>query len=201
VKSVTPELKRNMQETGHAAYNNGCELREDAITLFYAKRYARAAALAILAEEEFSKAFIMLICAENGRWDSNIFSALRKHSNKQGISEAMLDYWAWFTENHKRVAEFNRFAFVPMQPSIDPGEEKINAITEKARSRFAKPIRDWLKQDAFYVAVNEDGMIVSIPSAIDKARAEQCLKTSEQFQVVIEVLLGNPNAAERFAQS
>ena len=200
VKTVTPAFKRDMQESGRAAYANGCGLREDAIALFSAQRYPRAAALAILAEEEFSKAFIMLVCAGNGRWDSNIFMALRKHANKQGVSEAMLDYVAWFNENYKRVAELNQLAVIPMLASIDPGEHKMNEISEKAKSRFFKPIKDYLKQDAFYVSIDENAKVVSIPSAIGNEEAKQCLKASEKFQVITEVLLGESNAAERFAK-
>jgi AbiV family abortive infection protein len=200
VKTVTPQFKHDMQESGRAAYANGCGLREDAVTLFSAQRYPRSAALAILAEEEFSKAFLMLICAEYGRWDSTIFMALRKHANKQGISEAMLDYLAWFNENYKGVAVLNQFAFIPMSASIDPGEKKINEITEKAKNRFSKPIKDYLKQDAFYVSIDDNGKIISIPSAIGNEEAKQCLKAAEKFQVITEVLLGIPNAAERFAK-
>ena len=89
VVTVTKELRQDMEITARAAYKNGCNLRQDAIVLFEAGRFPRAAALAILAEEEFSKAFILIISAQQGRWDSTIFKSLRRHSSKQAMSETM----------------------------------------------------------------------------------------------------------------
>jgi len=198
-KAVTPQIKSNMQESAHAAYANGCALLEDALFLVTADRYPRATALAILAEEEFSKAFILLVSAMNGRWDSNIFLSLRKHSNKQGISEAMLDYLDWFKQNYQWVMEINRYTLVQAQPDIHPGDEKMEQLYAKAKSRFAKPIRDYLKQDAFYVSIDEDGKPKSIPNSIGKEDALRYLKDSEKFQVVVEMLLGDPNAAKKYA--
>lgn len=200
MKIVTPELKHNMQESGRITYINACALREDAIRLFDAKSYPRSAALAILAEEEFSKAFIMLTCAENGRWDSIIFASLRKHSNKQAMSEAMLDYMAWFVDNYKRVIERNRSSFIPMHPAIHPGSEKMNQFIDKAKNIIAKPARDYLKQDAFYVGINENAQVINTPNTVGQEEAEQCLNTSGKFQVVVEIALGRPDAAEKFAQ-
>lgn len=201
VKAVTAILRADMENSGVAAYRNGSDLREDAVILFAAKRYPRAAALAILAEEEFSKAFIILNCAKNGRWDSNIYLALRKHSHKQAMSEAMLDYLDWFSNNCKRVMALNQSSFVPVQPAIYPGDEEMNRLKEKAVSRFSKPVRDYLKQDAFYVGIDQDGKVTTNPTEIGSDEAEQCLRTCEQFQLVVEVLLGKAGAAERLAET
>lgn len=199
-KVVTPQLKSNMEESARAAYLNGCALREDALSLFAVERYPRAAALAILSEEEFSKAFILLICAGGARWDSNIYQSLRKHSNKQGIAEAMRDHFDWFNENYRRVMEMNRFSLVQHQPATIPSKEKMNELIKKAKSRFAKPIKDYFKQDAFYISVDEDGRLKSTPSSIDKGDAQQCLHESEKFKVVTEVLLGDATGAATWAQ-
>lgn len=189
-----------MLAAAQASHSNGCSLREDALLLFRADRFARAAALAILSEEEFSKAFILGICAKDGRWDSNIHLALRTHSNKQGISEAMANYLDWFTDNAMRVAEMNRVTLVSSSPGLIPPQEKMEDLLGTARSRFAKPIRDYLKQDAFYVAIDEDGATKSTPGSVTKSEAEQCLETAETFQLVTEVVLGDPTAGERLAR-
>lgn len=200
VKVVTPDIRENMEASAHAAYTNGCALRDDAILLYEANRYPRSAALAILAEEEFSKAFILRTCANDGRWDSNIYNALRTHANKHGISEGMLIYIKWLTENIRRVIEMNRFCLVPSQPSIYPTKEKWEEILGTAKSRFSKPVRDHFKQDAIYVSLDEEGWLRSAPNSVTQSDAQRCLKDAEQFQLVTEVLLGNPEAAAKLAR-
>lgn len=191
VISVTPQLKSDMEDTARAAYENGNDLRQDALTLYESGRHSRAAALAVLAEEEYSKAFILKICAEQGRWDSNIYKALRKHPEKQGISEAMREYFSWYVDNYKRVMEMNRFAFIPVQPSSYPGDEKMTAILSTAKSRLKKPIKDFLKQDSFYVGIDGSAKILSTPSKIGKAEAKSCLDESLVFKIITEILLGD----------
>jgi AbiV family abortive infection protein len=199
-KVVTPRLKRNIEESAQAAYLNGCLLHEDAMFLFADERYPRAAALAILAEEEFSKAFVLRICAGQSRWDSNIHTALRKHSTKQGIAEAMRDHFDWFNENYRRVMKMNRFSLVQSQPATVPNKEKMTEIINKAKSRFAKPIRDYLKQAAFYVSVDEDAKPESVPNSVGKDDAQQCLDESEKFKFVVEVLSGDTSGATKWSQ-
>jgi len=193
---VTPELRQDMEETARAAYENGLELRQDALKLFEACRYPRAAALAILAEEEFSKAFILKICAQKGRWDSSIYKALRRHPEKQGISEAMREYFNWFIDNYKKVMEMNRFSFVQAQPSLYPGNEKMDIILSKAKSRFKKPIKDFLKQDSIYVGISKSAKISSTPDQIGIKKAKVCLEESLVFKVITEVLFGDYSNVE-----
>lgn len=196
VVQVTPELRQVMEETARATYENGSNLRQDALTLFEACRYPRAAALAILSEEEFSKAFILKICAEQGRWDSNIYKALRRHPKKQGISEAMREYFNWFVDNYKRVMERNRFSFIQMQPSLHPGDEKMDKILSKAKSRFKKPIKDFLKQDSIYVGIDESAKTSSKPDQIGAEEAKICIDESFAFKVITEVLFGDYSNVE-----
>ena len=201
VVPVTAELRRDMEETARAAYENGCSLRQDATTLFEADRFPRAAALAILAEEEFSKAFILIISAKQGRWDSNIFKALRRHSEKQGISEAMRGYFDWFVSNYRRVMEMNRFTLIPRQTSIYPGHAKMDEIISKAKSRIAKPVKDFLKQDSFYVRCDERAKISCKPDSIGQKEAQSCLDESEAFKLITELALGdyiNVESLEKF---
>ena len=200
VKTVTPDIRKNMEACAHAAYINGRALRDDAILLYKATRYPRAAALAILAEEEFSKAFILRTCANQDRWDSNVFCALRTHAKKQGISEGMLIYVEWLKENIRRVMELNRSSLVPSQPCALPTKETWEEILGTTKSRFSKPVRDHFKQDALYVSLDAEARLKSIPDSVTQSDAERCLKDSEQFQLVTEVLLGDPNASEKFAR-
>lgn len=198
-KPVTTQIKNNMEESARAAYLNGCALCDDARLLFDAERFARSAALAILAEEEFSKAFILLICVGQGRWDSSIYQALRKHPEKQGVAEGMRIHFDWFLQNYKQVMEMNRFSPVEAQPTVIPSDEKVNEIIQKAKNNFSKPIRDYLKQDALYVSLNEDAKVGSGPSAVGREDAQRCLDESTKFRVITEVLLGDPTGAVKWA--
>lgn len=73
---VDEPLRSRLVESARAAYQSGCTLLSDAKTLIDTERYCRAGALAILAEEEYSKAFVLCICADTRRWDSVIFRSL-----------------------------------------------------------------------------------------------------------------------------
>jgi len=112
---MTPALRIAIQRVAHASYLNACELIKDAMVLRREGRYARAGALTILSEEEFSKAFILLVCLEQNRWDSVIVDALRKHPEKQGVANGMREYMAWLVENYERVMKMNR---LPLFPSL-----------------------------------------------------------------------------------
>ena len=70
--NVDGPVHNNIQDSAKAAYLNGTALIEETRILFEATRYARASALAILAQEELGKAFILLMCAQDQRWDSAI---------------------------------------------------------------------------------------------------------------------------------
>jgi AbiV family abortive infection protein len=200
IKDVTPSLEGNMREAAIAAYRNGLSLREDALILFESERYPRTAALAILSEEEFSKAFILLICINQKRWDSNIFKALRKHSEKQGISEGMRQYFELFVSNYKTVMEMNRFSFIQNTPSHDPSPVELERIVSTAKSRFKKPLKDYLKQDAFYINLSKSAEIISTPCKVGKPEAQECLDESFVFQLITEVALGSGSNVQKWAQ-
>jgi AbiV family abortive infection protein len=188
---INPQLRQNIEETARAAYENGCSLRQDATILFEAGRFPRAAALAVLAEEEFSKAFMLIISARQGRWDSNIFKALHKHPEKQGLSYAMRDYLDQFVAHSKRIMEIDRCALIPIPLSIYPSDEKMEAIISKAKSRIAKPIKDFLKQNCFYVSCDNRAKLICKPDSIGQKEAQSCLDESEQFKVITELSLNN----------
>jgi AbiV family abortive infection protein len=118
IDSMTPHLKLDMKETEHQAYTNGCSLIDDAELLYQAKRYARAMALAVLAEEEFSKAFILRMSLNDNRWDSTIYQSLRRHSNKQGIAESMRDFFKIFLNDYPMEINKNEPIFTQAQPSM-----------------------------------------------------------------------------------
>ena len=149
------ELRRNMEETARAAYENGSSLIKDALTLFEAGRFPRAAALAILAGEEFSKSFMLINCAMYNRWDSAIFNALFTHAKKQAFSESLMDFLELCDTRNRRINQINQCQLIPIPFSKYPSKEKIEEVISKGKSRIKKPIKDFLKQDCFFVRCDD----------------------------------------------
>ena len=157
-KTVDQKLKKNLDLAAIAAYENGCELSIDAQFLFKAQRYSRATALAILAEEEFSKAFTLKLSAVNERWDSIRFNALHHHANKQGLAEAVVNFIEWEKAKVRQTGG---------QMSEYPDENKGKQFVAEAKKRSRKPEKDYLKQKAFYVCISPEGEIKSVPRDIN----------------------------------
>ena len=195
-KPVTPELRDRMRSSADACYLNASDLLTDAETLYKTSRWSRAAALAVLAEEEFSKAFMLRICAYQNRWDSNVHEALRKHSSKQGISQAMRDYLDLVVPNTLRVEELNKRALIPTQPGMFLSPKHLDPIMNRARQTFAKPLRDYVKQDALYVNVDEHASIVSKPNATSQSAADECIREARKFKAGVDLMSGDASAVK-----
>ena len=110
----------------------------------------------------------------------------------------MREYFSWFVDNYKRVMERNQHALIPVRPSIHPGDETMDEILSKAKSRFKRPTKDYLKQDSIYVGVNESAKISSLPKQIGENEAKECLDESFSFEVITEVLFGDYSNIEKW---
>ena len=184
---VTSELRQNMEETARSAYENGCNLIKDAVTLFDVGRFARAAALAILAGEEFSKSFMLINCAMYNRWDSAIFNALFRHSEKQAFSESLMNLLELCDTRNRRINQINKCQLIPIPFSRYPSRENIEEVISKGKSRIKKPIKDFLKQNCFYVRCDEKATLQCKPDSIGQNEAQSCLEDSEEFRKITEL--------------
>jgi AbiV family abortive infection protein len=188
-KEVTPARKLQLEKSARASFANGCSLHDDALALYSLGRFPRAAALAVLAEEEFSKAFLLSTCAEERRWDSNIYKALREHNKKQGFAEALRDHVDWYTQAYLDSIIAGEPPESQELMATNPPAEINSSRREKVESRWKKPIKDFLKQDAFYVSINEEGAVKSLPETIEETKAKQCLDESQKLRMAIDILL------------
>lgn len=189
-KVVDSKLRAQLLNTAQTAYANACSLIIDAKVLLDAQRYPRAGALAILAEEEYAKSFVLCICARDGRWDSAIFRGLVDHGAKQAISQGMLLYWQWLQTNLQRVAELNRCSLIGIRPSLFPSQQEWNSMVDQTRSsHMKKRQRDKLKQRFFYVGVGREGHAIHLPTAISSKVASECIYTACTFKSVMEFSL------------
>ncbi len=195
-KEVTPQLRQRMLSSADECYENGCGLLLDAETLHRASRWSTAVALAVLAEEEFSKAFILRVCSRQGRWDSTIHGAMRKHSDKQAVSQAMRAFLDHLIRNALRVEELNRFGLTRSRPDMLLSRQYLDPILHSARQSLAQPHRDRLKQDALYVNIDKDGRAISTPKKVDDLRADECIREAGKLKAALDLMAGDPTAIE-----
>jgi len=189
VDTVTPQLRESIQHIALAAYANACELLRDARLLLREDRCARAGALVILSEEEFSKAFILLVCTQLDRWDSEIFYALKRHPKKQGVAEAMNEYFDWFVDNYNRIAEMNRFSFIPATPAVLPSQQQWDEMIVKSKKDIKKAKKEQYKQSLLYVGFDRMAKISSDPRNADIKEVENCFKEAVNFKEGVELAM------------
>lgn len=190
ISVVDDERHMRLIKGAQAAYENACSLIADAKVLLAAERFSRAGALAILAEEEYAKSFVLCVCARDRRWDSVIFQSLTDHGAKQAISQAMLAYWEWLQINLRRVAALNRFAPLPIQSALFPSQAEWDSMVESARAlNIKKRQRDKLKQRFLYVSIGREGNVVHRPATLSKQAASECIDVASTFKVVTECAL------------
>lgn len=173
-RKVSSPAPGALRTTAAAARRNGAELRKDAELLFKAGRYPRAAALAILAEEEFVKAFVLDNASAQERWEQEVFEAMLRHGHKLGLASGL-----------REMAIALRVRGL--------SEKYINSLVERTSALIPKNRRNLLKQRAFYVDVAPDGECVSTPSQITLEEASACLEAaSEMDAIVMQQLLELP---------
>ena len=179
-RSVDNKLRFHMENTAHHAFENGRALRRDAIVLGSAGSHGRAMALAILAEEEFAKAFVLMTSAVQGRWDSTLFEALRHHGTKQGIAQAMLKLHEWVVQNQRWNPSFTSLSPLPA--------DVLSAAVAEASATMKKPYKDYLKQTGFYVSLDEYAQTISKPTVFDANDIRPHMEEVEKFERVVGLL-------------
>lgn len=178
----TVMIAENLRKASLACYDNGNGLLEEANILYEWDRYARATALAILAEEEFSKAMILQLSSISGRWNKELHEGLVKHEKKQAISGAMNE----FMEVFKRHLSSAKFSFIPMPFNL---ERQAREEVRKAEKIFIKnQKKDKRKQDAQFVAIGKTGLPCRTPSSFGKKDASDEIDSAVRFRAYLEAL-------------
>lgn len=176
---VTPKLKGDIKCLALAAYSNACRLLKDAKLL--KDSYATSEALSILADEEFSKAFICLICVQEHRWDSEIYYGLKKHPEKQGVADAIREYMEWFIKNRDSLLQMNQ-SILPNDMHLIIEKTKLNIVKKQKKDRY--------KQSLLYVGFDRNACITSEPNKVScRNETESCLKKTELFKETVEIML------------
>lgn len=109
-----------LSKTISASVDNGRKLVEDADLLFSWDRFSTALALSVLAQEEFSKAFLLQLVADGALpWVRSVQRSITRHHCKHLLALVMewlgptdSEQWNKMTERHRRRTEW-------LQRSID----------------------------------------------------------------------------------
>lgn len=168
---------------------NAASTLDDAALLISQQRTDRGFALAILAQEEFSKCFLLCNCAAQRRWDGEVYSSLIHHEKKQALVEVMLNYVEWFEKTNSFALALNATALIPAPVSCMPDMSEFQQwVVDAKRKVVKKRSIDRAKQRALYVSVGVDGAVASEPRCTER-EAETELERARSFQRVAEMQL------------
>ena len=187
--TVDDACRNRLLTSAQAAYENACTLVVDAKVLRNVERFHRAGALAILAEEEFAKGFMLAICANIRRWDSAVFHDMNNHGAKQAVSQGVLAYMQWLKE---RFGDESGEIVLPIEPrhALIPDSVEFDKMVNHARTmNIKKRTRDKLKQRLLYIGVGREACVVHRPSAIPVAVADECIQTACEFKFAVEAVI------------
>ena len=197
--------KEKYKEAVEDSIENGRRLLEDSESLRDSERFPTAKALAILAQEEFAKAYIIRLVQEGAiPWCAEIRRATKDHLCKQlmGIVMEYL-FTPWDVESRRERERRPKVKFPdPLLPSKVADalnifcNEKIMGwkssplgwAEDPKYDVEAKKVRlEESKQDALYVSIGKDGEVISTP-LVD---SEDANKHIEYAKVLEEVATGN----------
>ena len=197
---MTENEKESFSKAINASMENGDRLLEDAEWLFDLERHPSAYALAILAQEEFAKAFLLHLVAVGAiPWNLEAHRVLRDHTCKQLLALIMeylnpdIDEFlarhkgklklrfpshvadALNIVRHEKIPREGQWAWLGEDdPPCDPKARKI-----------ADGHLDKQKQDALYVRLGKTGQVASTPLRIGVDQATEELEKTKRLSRVL----------------
>jgi AbiV family abortive infection protein len=176
---------------------NGQRLAEDAELLRDFDRHPTAFAVAILAQEEFAKAFMLVLVSEGVvPWTTEMRKLLQYHDAKHLVGVLVEWLGPPFEEEQRRLMAGNEK--VPSKLPHDVAvainilrHEKIERIRSgyawpdpenKGLSRkIAEGSRDRAKQRALYVGIAETGWLDSLPTKVTREEATAEVERAKRY--------------------
>ena len=183
------KVGRALLVTARSCLINAASTLDDAALLVAKQRTDRGFALAILAQEEFSKCFMLCNCAAQRRWDVEVYNALIHHEKKQALFEVMLSYVEWFQQANAFALSLNPTALIPAPISYMPDASEFQRWMDDANRKVVRKRNiDRAKQRALYVSVSADGTVSSEPGCTSQ-EAEGEIGRARSFQRVAKLQL------------
>lgn len=184
------ELEKNLTTSSICAANNAESILADANILYENSRYPRAAALAILAEEEYSKSILLKICAQTKTWNSFFYNIIKKHPEKQAYAESI----HFLFSEIRKIEESNRYRVIPWPifSSISPGSRLLDDFQTKLKKQtIEKKKRDLYKQSMLYISLGKTGILVNSPNQIGQKEAAICFDYADKIKEYSNIILNN----------
>ena len=196
IKTEPPELKPAIL----ASLENGDRLADDAQLMLDYERFPSAYALALLAQEEYAKAFLLsLVAARALSWSPQIKRALHDHVCKQ-LASVILDYLSPDIEEFLRRHDLSRIGDKgPIFPNdvldaihvicherlprerdrwwLEPNDRPL----ERRVTLIADGRLDEEKQNAIYVRLGKAGHVVAQPVQVSAGSARNELERSRRI--------------------
>jgi AbiV family abortive infection protein len=206
----------DIQASIDACIANGNRLLDDALQLEFQEPAATRLMVSILAQEEFAKAFLLLLVKQGIiPWDSDLLRVMKIHSCKHLVAIVMeyLDpQWETMEELERIVeAEFALDGAFPKPVSsalnilyhekIQRGDFYNENDYEPEVVRIATGERDKAKQDAVCVSIDRSGRVKSSPSSVTLESAKEEFDKAGRYRwLVISLAADGPGDSMRFAK-
>ena len=187
-------LAARLTVTSRAAHAAGSGLHDDALLLFEHRRFASATALAVLADEEFSKAWVLEQCVQSRRWDSEVVKRLRFHPAKHSVGQFARDWQDWFAESYRSVMTGSGASRDVVVPTLPP-KAKLDEMQRAMAGTVKASSRDALKQRALYVDFDNNGSVVSTPADVGEEEARIVLDDVDAIRAIVEASFGDGTRA------
>lgn len=167
------KIKEDLLKTSKIALENSASMLDDARLLFDSGRFPRAASLAILAEEEASKARFLNYHAEHEQWDKADYDTLLNHGIKQAASrttQKLLDFQK--RQNNRFAPSLIPIYFKPSKSELDQLDSQVERINKQL---VEKKRLDKFKQNCQFVALDKSGRCTSKPLDITEKCSGKCI--------------------------
>jgi AbiV family abortive infection protein len=205
-KTSSPPTRSTLDASINACIANGKRLLNDSANLEFLEPAGTRMVLAMIAQEEFAKA-LLLVQVRDGAvpWSNYLLRAMNNHACKHLVG-IVIDYvhpeLDSFDDIKRRVEEeFDRGDRVPEAVASALNilrHEKIGRWEsnnwmwsedpdyDHAVEKIAEGARDRIKQDALYVRIGRDGSIASVPQGISEQEAEAEVKRAERYASMVK---------------
>ncbi|MFY9619182.1 MAG: AbiV family abortive infection protein [Pyrinomonadaceae bacterium] len=195
---ISAKQKQDLLRTIRVVLENGDRLAQDAEHLFEYDRSPSAFALAVLAQEEYAKAFFLhLVYAEAIPWSNDILQTLRDHASKQLLALVMQfldpddDIVVWLksrsesgnklTPDVADALNIIRHERIPRQGPWAWTGGDVDPPCDRNARRIADGLIDRKKQSAFYVGVGPQFEVTSNPTKLDCHSVEAELEKTKRL--------------------
>lgn len=197
----TTQLRINLTKAIGACIDNAGRLLEETYDLEFREPCATRYFLAIIAQEEAAKAFILYLIREGvAPFSPAVRRAIRDHACKHLVGmvmDYMIRHWDTLEELQASIAcEYELGEGFPndVGSAIDIlCHEKIGRWTksnwawaddpeyDRAAVNLAEGKKDRLKQDALYVRIGSDGQVASTPAAVNDEQLREQLEVGRRY--------------------